>query len=115
MVKIEIAKKFLDSLHGHFMITPVDKVNGNITVISKPFYIKVLIKGLGIVNKLNANSTYENLPNNNKDVLILSNSRLIQKNFISLKSWTKGYRQNHEFKQKRVFYEMFYSGYFATF
>ena len=91
------------------MITPVDKVNGNITVISKPFYIKVLIKGLGIDNKLNANSTYENLPNNNKDVLILSNSRLIQKNFICLKSWTKGYRQNHEFKQKRVFYEMFYS------
>lgn len=66
MVKIEIAKKFLDSLHGHFMITPVDKVNDNITVISKPFYTKVLIKGLGIDNKLNANSTYENLPNTNK-------------------------------------------------
>lgn len=43
--------------------------------------MQALIKELGIGNKLNTNSTYEYLPNTNKEALILSHCNFILKNF----------------------------------
>ena len=41
--------------------------------------MQVLLKEFGVENKLNTNSTYEYLPNTNKELLIISHSNLILK------------------------------------
>ena len=55
--------------------------NGNTAIIRKRFYMQVLIKELGIDNKLNTSSTYEYLSNTNKEALILFHFNFILKKF----------------------------------
>ena len=75
--KNDIVKRSLDSLHGDFTIEATDTTNGNTAIICKSFYMRVLIKELGIDNKFNTNSTFKYLPNTNKVVLISSHSNFI--------------------------------------
>ena len=63
-------KKALDDLHDKFVITPVDKANGNIAVICKRYYAEVLAKELGLKGHMNANQTYCEITNKSSNDLI---------------------------------------------
>jgi hypothetical protein len=49
-------KEYLENLHKHFVIVPIDKASNNFSVICKYFYIKVLVEEVGILN--GTSSTY---------------------------------------------------------
>ena len=53
----QLVKEDLNKIHEQYVLTPIDKAGGNIAIICKRFYAKILIKELGINNS--AENTYE--------------------------------------------------------
>ena len=48
-----------NDIHSQFVVTPIDKANGNVALICQRFYALVLIKERGLVlNKTGTNKTY---------------------------------------------------------
>ena len=73
-------KTALDSLHKDFVITPIDKANGNVAVICKRFYADILFKELGLgVNYVNP--TYERILEKNVDEIVNKNITDLDKSF----------------------------------
>jgi uncharacterized protein involved in tolerance to divalent cations len=52
----EKTKAYLKTLHDHYVLTPTDKAQNNISIICKKFYIESLLKEVS--PDLNKNSTY---------------------------------------------------------
>ena len=73
----QTAMQHLKDLHNHYVITPIDKASGNVAIICKRFYARVLIKELeldkpnGAVKNtyLKASKTSDNIINNHKTFL----------------------------------------------
>ena len=57
----ETVKKYLHDFQERFVLVPVDKASNNFAIICKTFYIEVLKKELGVINKndINGNAVYQ--------------------------------------------------------
>ena len=71
----------LKQLHSHYVIAPIDKATGNVAIICKRFYAKVLFKELGICD-LTTNKTYKQSKAAIKT--IINNQKKILKNKFNL-------------------------------
>ena len=56
--------EYLNQVHDRFVIVPVDKASNNFAIVCKLFYIKVLMKELGINDKgiIQGNKVYKFVP-----------------------------------------------------
>ena len=59
VLKRDDVKKYLDHLHKHFVLVPVDKASNNIAIICKRFYVEVILKEVGVLGNI-GNLTYCN-------------------------------------------------------
>ena len=57
VLKRDDVKKYLDHLHKHFVLVPVDKASNNIAIICKRFYVEVILKEIGVLGNV-SNPTY---------------------------------------------------------
>ena len=61
--RIKDVQKYLEFLHGRFVIVPVDKASNNFAVICRKFYIEVLMKELGFCDgEIVGNDVYKLSP-----------------------------------------------------
>ena len=67
--RVEV-KEYLDSLHKHFVLVPIDKAANNISIICKRFYVQVILKEIGILDV--GNLTY-NSADRDRDEIISEN------------------------------------------
>ena len=68
----------LKDLKERFVITPIDKASGNVALICKRFFAKVLIKELGL-DALSKSETYQNIKR-------MTSNRIVQKQTQELKT-----------------------------
>ena len=60
----------MNDIHNHFVVTRIDKANGNVVFACQQFHILVLIKELGLGhNSTNTNKTYIPVLKTNKQVI----------------------------------------------
>ena len=59
VLKRDDVKKYLDHLHKHIVLVPVDKASNNIAIICKRFYVEVILKEVGVLGNI-GNLTYCN-------------------------------------------------------
>ena len=78
VLKDEQVKVCLANLHSNFVVTPIDKANGNVAFICRRYYALTIVKELGLDNK-NLSSTYCRVPNN-------LGPEIIKKNIEDLKN-----------------------------
>ena len=71
-------KNALSELHENFVVAPIDKATGNVAIICKRFYAKVLVDELGL--KENRSSTYKKI-NSSAETVIERNVKDLRKKF----------------------------------
>ena len=59
VLKRDDVQTYLNYLHKHFVLVPIDKAANNITIICKHFYVEVILKEIGVLDEL-GNPTYCN-------------------------------------------------------
>ena len=79
-------KNSMMHLKDKFVIVPIDKATNNIAFICKQFYAKVIIKELSFPNIVNNNeTTYHQVNNLNKELIIQEHKRYLKQLKIDLK------------------------------
>ena len=73
--------KALEDLQNKYVITPIDKANGNIAIICKRFYASILIKELDIGSNNNNNPTYQQILDKYSDTIVRENINDLKKKF----------------------------------
>ena len=70
----------LDRIHKEFVVVPIDKATGNITLICKRFYASVIAKELRLGNS-NSTKTYNSINNLTADTIINNNINGLKSKF----------------------------------
>ena len=58
---------YLNSFHGKFVLTPIDKAASNVAVICKRYYAEVLLKEIGILG--DGSETYEKIAKTKEEII----------------------------------------------
>ena len=81
-LKNKVIGKTLEQLQEDFIITPIDKANGNIAFTCKRFYAQTILNELGIrQNNRSSSNTYNTVDANSKDDIIKKHANHLRKNF----------------------------------
>ena len=70
-------RRDLENLHKHFVIAPIDKATGNISLICKRFYAKILVNELGLKGEKSA--TYQSIRKKDQTIIGTPNKDLKSK------------------------------------
>ena len=60
-------KEYLDFLHKHFVLVPIDKAANNISIICKRFYVQVILKEIGVLDI--GNLTYNSADRDREEII----------------------------------------------
>ena len=81
-LKDPACRRYLANLHEKFVIAPIDKATGNVSLICKRFYADVLVKELGL--KGEKSSTYQSIWKKDTTIIACTKSDLKSKFDIDL-------------------------------
>ena len=70
ILKQPLVLEYLNKLHEHYVLVPIDKAANNIAVICKKYYVEVILKEIGVLGE--GNNTYQ-VTDKTKDEIINEN------------------------------------------